>query len=184
MLDFPRPEIEPTSPALAGRFLTPGPAGKSYSFHFSKMDIIGGIISTEGTLCKFFLIIDFQTFFFFFFWYMLEFLKKTPRNGTQRVERGNVSDWKQCVQAWWEMAESPAFLFPLKLQRQLLCPSLPPGFKLRFQPAWSMTRVEVRAPGFHFLLSCSQGMGPWASVSYVSVFLLLKLTYALALVLR
>ena len=29
MWDLPRPEIEPVSPALAGRFLTTGPPGKS-----------------------------------------------------------------------------------------------------------------------------------------------------------
>ena len=51
---FPDQRSNPHPLHLAGRFLTPGPAGKSYSFHFLKMDIIGGIISTEGTLCKFF----------------------------------------------------------------------------------------------------------------------------------
>ena len=30
--NLPRPGIEPVSPALAGRFLTSGPPGKSYSF--------------------------------------------------------------------------------------------------------------------------------------------------------
>ena len=30
----PRPEIKPVSPALEGRFLTTGPAGKSQELHF------------------------------------------------------------------------------------------------------------------------------------------------------
>ena len=30
--DLPNPEIEPVSPALAGKFFTTAPAGKSYAF--------------------------------------------------------------------------------------------------------------------------------------------------------
>ena len=30
MWDLPRPEFEPVSPALAGRFFTTGPSGKAY----------------------------------------------------------------------------------------------------------------------------------------------------------
>ena len=39
MWDLPGPGIEPMSPALAGRFLTTGPAGKSWLSFFKKINV-------------------------------------------------------------------------------------------------------------------------------------------------
>ena len=40
MWNLPRPGIEPVSPALAGRFLTTEPLGKSYKFFFRFFPLI------------------------------------------------------------------------------------------------------------------------------------------------
>ena len=45
MLDLPRPGMEPMSSALAGRFLTTGPPGKSRGFIFWLMDFLCCIIN-------------------------------------------------------------------------------------------------------------------------------------------
>ena len=51
--DLPIPGIKPTSPSLAGRFLTTAPPGKVATDHqFTKNAIKGGILELEGMPIK------------------------------------------------------------------------------------------------------------------------------------
>ena len=44
MWDLPRPGLEPTSPALAGRFSTTAPPGKPKAFYFNMpTEIVGAL---------------------------------------------------------------------------------------------------------------------------------------------